>query len=196
VPFVRANERSMPPDTIINDIKQRTAEGYQEVVLTGTKVGAYNSSGMDLKGLLERILDETTIPRIRLSSVQPQEISQRLIKLWKDKRLCPHFHLSLQSGSASVLARMNRRYRPVDYQKVIKLIRSEVPLVAITTDVIVGFPGETDKELRKVWSSASGLVLPASTSSHTRYALARQQQKWGTQSRTKQKRSVPKKCWR
>jgi threonylcarbamoyladenosine tRNA methylthiotransferase MtaB len=149
VPFVRVNETSVPPDSIINKIKLREAEGYQEIVLTGTRVGGYNFSGLDLRGLLQRILVETKIPRIRLSSIQPQEISLELITLWKNNRLCPHFHLSLQSGSAGVLKRMNRRYSPEDYQNVLDLIRQEVPAVAITTDVIVGFPGETDKEFEE-----------------------------------------------
>jgi threonylcarbamoyladenosine tRNA methylthiotransferase MtaB len=149
VPFVRVNETSVPPDSIIDEIKRREAEGYQEIVLTGTRVGGYNFSGLDLRGLLQRILVETKIPRIRLSSIQPQEISPELITLWKKNRLCPHFHLSLQSGSAGVLERMNRRYSPEDYQNVLDLIRQEVLAVAITTDVIVGFPGETDKEFEE-----------------------------------------------
>jgi threonylcarbamoyladenosine tRNA methylthiotransferase MtaB len=99
--------------------------------------------------LLQRILDETKIPRLRLSSVQPQEISTELIKLWRNPRLCPHFHLSLQSGSAAVLKRMNRRYSAEDYLRAVKMIRKEVPAVAITTDVIVGFPGETEAEFEE-----------------------------------------------
>ena len=149
VPFVRSIENSMPPGTIIEEINKRTAEGYQEVVLTGTRVGGYTFKGLGLTGLLSWILDETKIPGVRLSSVQPQEISTELIILWSDPRLCPHFHLSLQSGSAGVLQRMNRRYSPDEYRKAVQLIRKEVPGVAITTDVIVGFPGETDKEFEK-----------------------------------------------
>jgi threonylcarbamoyladenosine tRNA methylthiotransferase MtaB len=149
VPFVRENEISVPPGLIIDEITKRTAEGYQEVVLTGTRVGGYICQGLDLAGLLRRILAETKIPQLRLSSVQPQEISPELIKLWTNSRLCPHFHLSLQSGSAGVLNRMNRRYSPDDYQKTVKLIRKEVPGVAITTDVIVGFPGETNAEFEE-----------------------------------------------
>jgi threonylcarbamoyladenosine tRNA methylthiotransferase MtaB len=149
VPYVRSKETSVSPDTITNEIRQRAAEGYQEIVLTGTRVGGYAFSGIDLKSLLGRILNETTIPRIRLSSLQPQEISPELIKLWRNNRLCPHFHLSLQSGSKSVLERMNRHYSPEDYQRVINLIREEVPSVAITTDVIVGFPGETEQEFEE-----------------------------------------------
>jgi threonylcarbamoyladenosine tRNA methylthiotransferase MtaB len=139
----------VPPDAIINDINRRSAEGYQEIVLTGTRVGGYSFSGLDLKNLLARILEETKIPRIRLSSLQPQEISAELIKLWKNQRLCPHFHLSLQSGSKSILERMKRRYTPEDYLRAVDLIRQEVPSVAITTDVIVGFPGETDWEFQE-----------------------------------------------
>lgn len=146
VPFVRSKESSVPPKAIISEIEQRTSEGYQEVVLTGTRVGGYGYAGIDLKCLLERILRETNIPRIRLSSLQPQEISSELVNLWGNKRLCPHFHLSLQSGVDSVLKRMNRRYTTTDYQRAVHLIRSIVPAVAITTDVIVGFPGETDEE--------------------------------------------------
>jgi threonylcarbamoyladenosine tRNA methylthiotransferase MtaB len=151
VPFVRSKENSVPPDVILEEITKREAEGYQEIVLTGTRVGGYAYAGAyaNLQALLRRILDETTIPRIRLSSLQPQEISIDLIKLWQNTRLCPHFHLSLQSGSAGVLKRMNRRYSPADYQKVVKLIRREVPAVAITTDVIVGFPGETEQEFEE-----------------------------------------------
>jgi threonylcarbamoyladenosine tRNA methylthiotransferase MtaB len=146
VPFVRSSETSVPPGSIIDEIRQRTNEGYQEVVLTGTRVGGYAFEGLDLTGLLQRILDQTKIPGVRLSSLQPQEISPELIKLWRNSRLCPHFHLSLQSGSATVLNRMNRRYTPDEYRKAVQLIRKEVPGVAITTDVIVGFPGETDTE--------------------------------------------------
>jgi MiaB-like tRNA modifying enzyme len=149
VPFVRSAEISVPPESIIDEIRQRTNEGYQEVVLTGTRVGGYAFEGLDLRGLLQRILDETKIPGVRLSSLQPQEISPALINLWQNSRLCPHFHLSLQSGSTGVLKRMNRRYSPEDYQKTVNLIRQEVPAVAITTDVIVGFPGETDKEFEE-----------------------------------------------
>ena len=149
VPYVRSREVSVPPDAIVNEIKLRASEGYQEIVLTGTRVGGYFFSGTDLIKLLRRILDETDIPRIRLSSLQPQEISPGLIKLWKNNRLAPHFHLSLQSGSAGVLGRMKRRYAPDDYADAVDLIRKVVPAVAITTDIIVGFPGETDKEFEE-----------------------------------------------
>jgi threonylcarbamoyladenosine tRNA methylthiotransferase MtaB len=119
------------------------------VVLTGTEIGSYNYNGVNLKGLLEHILAETAVTRVRLSSLQPQEISPEFIKLWHDSRLCRHFHLSLQSGSDEVLSRMKRRYSASDYQQVVSMIRALVSEVAITTDIIVGFPGETDKEFEE-----------------------------------------------
>jgi threonylcarbamoyladenosine tRNA methylthiotransferase MtaB len=149
VPYVRRIEKSIPPDEVIKQVKQRVADGYKEVVLTGTRIGAYDSNGLQLKDLIERILSETEIPRLRLSSLQPQEISLELLKLWQDNRLCPHFHLSLQSGSDSILKRMRRRYTTGEYEKTIALIRATVPKVAVTTDIIVGFPGETDEEFRE-----------------------------------------------
>jgi threonylcarbamoyladenosine tRNA methylthiotransferase MtaB len=146
VPFVRNTEVSIPPDAVISEVKQRAKEGYQEVVLTGTRVGVYSCAGVNLEGLLSRIIEETDISRVRLSSLQPGEISPELINLWGNSRLCPHFHLSLQSGNASVLARMKRRYTLTEFERAVALIRAKVPSVAITTDVIVGFPGETDEE--------------------------------------------------
>ncbi|MDO9333941.1 MAG: tRNA (N(6)-L-threonylcarbamoyladenosine(37)-C(2))-methylthiotransferase MtaB [Dehalococcoidales bacterium] len=149
VPYVRRIEKSIPLDEVIKQVKQRVAESYHEVVLTGTRIGAYDSNGLQLKDLIKLILSETEIRRLRLSSLQPQEISLELLKLWRDSRLCPHFHLSLQSGSDSVLRRMRRRYTTGEYEKTVALIRAMVPKVAVTTDIIVGFPGETDEEFHE-----------------------------------------------
>ncbi len=149
VPYVRRNEQSIPANDIINRVKQRVEEGYQEAVLTGTRIGAYDTDGLKLRDLVASILSETTISRLRLSSLQPREISPELLALWKDRRLCPHFHLSLQSGSAGVLRRMRRRYTRDEYEKTVALIRALVPDVAITTDVIMGFPGETEDEFKE-----------------------------------------------
>ena len=146
VPLVRPREISLPAGEVVAEVKQQVARGYREVVLTGTKIGSYHYQGTDLKGLLEAILAETDITRLRLSSLQPQEVSPGLIGLWQDKRLCPHCHLSLQSGSDAVLGRMGRRYTTDGYRQAVSLIRGLVPDVVITTDVIVGFPGETDEE--------------------------------------------------
>jgi len=149
VPLVRGKEKSLPADEVVAQVRHRLSQGYKEVVLTGVKIGAYNYNGVNLKGLLEHILNDTDVTRLRLSSLQPQEISAELIGLWRDTRLCPHFHLSLQSGSNSVLSRMKRRYSTSNYQQLVALIRSLVPEAAITTDIIVGFPGETDEEFEE-----------------------------------------------
>ncbi len=149
VPLVRGREQSLPVDRVVAEVRHRVAGGNQEVVLTGVKIGSYNDDGVNLKGLLERILAETDVARLRLSSLQPQEISAELIGLWRDRRLCRHFHLSLQSGSGSVLSRMKRRYSISDYRQAVSLIRALLPEAAITTDVIVGFPAETSAEFEE-----------------------------------------------
>ena len=149
VPLVRGREKSLPLDQVVAEVRHRTANGYKEVVLTGVKIGSYSYNGVNLRGLLEHILAETDVARLRLSSLQPQEISPELIALWRDERLCRHFHLSLQSGSDSVLRRMRRRYSISDYLQSVSLIRALVPEAAITTDVIVGFPGEASSEFQE-----------------------------------------------
>ena len=149
VPRVRGREKSLPVDRIVAEVRQRVANGYQEVLLTGVKIGSYSYDGVNLRGLLEHILAETGVARLRLSSLQPQEIPPELIALWRDSRLCRHFHLSLQSGNDSVLKRMKRRYSISDYLQSVSLIRTLLPEAAITTDIIVGFPGETSAEFEQ-----------------------------------------------
>jgi len=152
VPTVRGREHSLPVEQIVAEVRHRVADGGKEVVLTGTEIGSYNYNGVSLKGLLENILAETDVTRLRISSLQPQGISSELIRLWRDSRLCSHFHLSLQSGSDGVLRRMNRRYSVSDYQGAVSLIRALVPEVAIATDFIVGFPGETEEEFEESYN--------------------------------------------
>jgi len=130
-------------------VKAKVSAGYKEVILTGTKIGDYCCGPVDLKGLILRILSETDIGRLHLSSLQPQEISEDLLDLWSGDRLCRHFHVALQSGSDSVLERMGRRYSCRDYQEAIKKIRRHVPDAAVTTDIMVGFPNESDQEFEQ-----------------------------------------------
>jgi threonylcarbamoyladenosine tRNA methylthiotransferase MtaB len=146
VPYVRQGERSRPAAQVISEVQGREKEGLKEVVLTGTRIGIYNHDELNFEGLLERLLSETSIQRFRLSSLQPREIDTGLLDLFKDERLCPHFHLSLQSGSDTVLKRMKRCYGIDEYRAAVARIKLTVPEVAITTDVIVGFPGETEEE--------------------------------------------------
>jgi threonylcarbamoyladenosine tRNA methylthiotransferase MtaB len=149
VPIVRGPEKSVPSGRLITEINRRVVEGYQEAVLTGTEVGHYNDSSTDIVGLLQIILAETSIQRLRLSSLQPQEITPELIALWQNPRLCRHFHLSIQSGSDAVLKRMNRQYNSEQFAEKVTYLRVLLPEVSITTDVIVGFPAETDDEFQE-----------------------------------------------
>jgi threonylcarbamoyladenosine tRNA methylthiotransferase MtaB len=160
VPKVRPREYSLPASQIIDEVKQKVALGYKEVVLTGTKVGSYRDavlsasegSSTDLRDLVQRILSSTGIERLRLSSLQPSEISPDLLALWQDERLCRHFHLALQSGSKTVLQKMRRSYSLDSYQRTVNLIKEKIPEVAITTDIMVGFPGESDAEFEQSYS--------------------------------------------
>jgi threonylcarbamoyladenosine tRNA methylthiotransferase MtaB len=149
VPRVRGREHCLPMADIINEVKARVAAGYKEVVLTGTKIGDYGYNGANLKQLVEQVLAATGVERLHLSSLQPHNISPELLSLWQDHRLCSHFHLALQSGSDAVLGRMRRCYSTEDYRQAVSLIRKAVPDVAITTDIMVGFPGESAEEFEE-----------------------------------------------
>ena len=159
VPKVRGRERSIPPQVLVSQVKRRVEEGYKEVVLTGTQLGSYGFelTEADLKGLLELLLVETKVERPRVSSLQPQEITQDLLRLWDDPRLCPHFHMPLQSGSDQVLKWMRRRYDSAQYAEAVERVRNRVPGVAITADVIVGFPGEEEHRFQESLQFAEGM---------------------------------------
>ncbi len=152
VPYVRGREKSVSPEQVVKEINDKVSHGFREVVLTGTEIGSYNYGGLSLEGLIAIILKESAIERLRLSSLQPQEVTAGLISLWKNERLCPHFHLSLQSGSDTVLKRMRRLYNTADYANAVSLIRSIAGDAAITTDIIAGFPGESDDEFAESYN--------------------------------------------
>ena len=151
VPKVRGRERSIPPEAVVGQINTRVEQGCQEVVLTGTQLGTYgfDITGASLPELLSCILKETSVPRIRVSSLQAQEISSELLDLWENPRLCPHFHIPLQSGCDRILASMHRRYNTSQFAETVELVRGRYPDAGITTDLIVGFPGEGDGEYQE-----------------------------------------------
>jgi threonylcarbamoyladenosine tRNA methylthiotransferase MtaB len=154
VPRTRGRERSVPIEALVAEVLARQAEGVQEVVLTGTQLGNYGrdlDQGGGPKPLLAALLACTAVPRIRLSSLQAQDISEGLLRLWDDPRLCRHFHLPLQSGSDRVLAAMRRRYSAGQFLEAASLVRERVPDVAITTDVMIGFPGETEADFQQTY---------------------------------------------
>ncbi len=150
VPRVRGREKSVEVKTLINQIKKFEELGFQEIVMTGTQLGSYgfDLQDMNLTKMLKEVLKNTTIPRIRVSSLQPQEISNELLEVWDNKRLCNHFHIPMQSGSNQVLKQMRRRYTSEQFTSAVDLINNNFRNASITTDVIVGFPNETESDFQ------------------------------------------------
>lgn len=153
VPTVRGRERSIPEGLLVEQVNELVRGGCREVVLTGAQLGAYgfDLDGTNLARMLRRILLETDVPRLRVSSLQPLELTRELLALWSAPgggRLCPHFHIPLQSGSDRVLMKMRRRYTSSQFMESVRKVRAAVPSASITTDVIAGFPGETDDDFQ------------------------------------------------
>ena len=143
----RGEGRSRPIPEVIRDIQSALDGGTKEIVLTGVHLGSWGYDfDKHLKDLIRTILDETDVPRLRLSSLEPWDLDEDFFSLWKDKRLMPHLHLPLQSGCESTLKRMVRKTTPASFHKLVSSARDVIPSVAITTDIISGFPGETDDE--------------------------------------------------
>ena len=147
VTLARGEERSRPVNEVIDEINRLHAEGIQEVVLTGVHLGGYGSdNGSNLYQLISRVLAETDIPRLRVGSLEPWDLPEGFWELFRNPRFMPHLHLPLQSGSDSVLRRMARRCKTDEYRQLIEQARAEVKDFNVTTDIIVGFPGETEEE--------------------------------------------------
>jgi len=145
---VRGPEISRPQEEVIAEVKARVAEGYKEVVLTGSRIGRYGL-GEGLRGLITHILGESDVQRLRLSSLEPSDLTPDLLRLWEDSRLCPHVHLPLQSGSDSVLERMGRAYSTAEYERAVSLARNAIPNLALTTDIMVAFPSECEERFNE-----------------------------------------------
>ena len=147
--LVRGKSRSVTKERVLKDVQAAINAGGKEIVLTGVNLGAWGldfDPSIELADLIEFLLKETDIPRIRLSSLESWNLSDRFLHLWENPRMCPHFHLPLQSGSDSVLKRMARRTTLAEFRTLVETAISIAPDFAITTDVIAGFPGETDAE--------------------------------------------------
>lgn len=154
VRVARGKQRSRPQREVLAEVEARVAAGYQEVVLTGVHIGAYGrDSGRQedesLWGLVEAILVHTDVRRLRLSSIEPWDLDLDCLRLWEDSRLCRHLHLPLQSGCDVTLQRMGRDYTASQFAALVAAAREAIPHVAITTDVIVGFPGESEAEFNE-----------------------------------------------
>jgi threonylcarbamoyladenosine tRNA methylthiotransferase MtaB len=158
VAIARGPARSRPAEEVLEEVRAAERAGYREIILTGVNLGAYRGpNGERLDWLARRILEETRIERIRFSSIEPQDFPLGLLDLWPEPRLCRHFHLPLQSGCDRVLERMGRHYRWADYRRLVATIVERVPDVALTTDLIAGFPGETEEEFRESLAAVSSL---------------------------------------
>jgi threonylcarbamoyladenosine tRNA methylthiotransferase MtaB len=151
VPSVRGQPRSRPQDEIVQEVQSLADKGYQEIVIAGIRLGIYGMDQTDSKpdtliSLIQDLAKIESVARIRLSSIEPMDIklSEFIELLEYEPKLCHHLHVPLQSGDDTILSRMNRTYTIQDYQNLIYSLRSRIPDIAITTDIIVGFPGETD----------------------------------------------------
>lgn len=164
IPYARGRVRSRDIDSIVDEVKKLANNGYKEVVLTGIHVASY---GKDLKDkdiklldVIKQINEIDKIERIRLSSVEPILFTDEFVnEVLKMDKVCPHYHLSLQSGCDETLKRMNRRYTTSEYKTIVDRLRSKMPNVAITTDVIVGFPGETNDEFKETYEFLKEIEL-------------------------------------
>lgn len=161
IPYARGGISSKDRNQVLEEVHELVNHGFKEIILSGIHIASYGmdktskeaslllgkDKGYDLLDLLEELETVDGLSRIRIGSIEPMFFQgERLERISRLKKLCPHFHLSLQSGSDSVLKRMNRRYTASDYEEVVDALRREIPNVSITTDVIVGFPGETREE--------------------------------------------------
>ena len=158
VTMARGDERSRPITEVVTEINAPHAEGYQEAVLTGVHLGGYGSDlGAGLRELVAALLADTTIPRLRLSSLEPFDLAPDFFDLWAQpggRRLMPHLHLPAQSGSDAVLRRMARRNRVADFEALVDAARACIPGLTITTDLIAGFPGESEADFEQTLAFA------------------------------------------
>ena len=148
--IARGAGRSRPLDDVIDDVNSALAGGSKEIVLTGVHLGSWGQElGFHLRQLVESLLQKTDVQRLRLSSLEPWDLDESFFSLWTDPRLMPHLHLPLQSGSDSTLKRMARKTTTRSFRELVHAARAIQPDVAVTTDLIAGFPGETDEEFNQ-----------------------------------------------
>ena len=165
IPFARGKLKSRKQKDAVEEIRRLVTKGYREIVLTGIHLGNYGRDlhdGTSLATLVEELLRIPNLLRIRMGSIESVELSDDLINLIKDEpRVCRHLHLPIQSGSDAVLRRMNRHYRLPEYKKLISELREKIPGLALTTDLIVGFPGETEENFMETLETLRELRFSA-----------------------------------
>lgn len=180
IPYARGKSRSLGITSLVDAVKKLCDQGIHEVVLTGVHIGDYfdeESSGR-LEDLLEALLLKTTMPRFRLGSLEPIELSERLLAIYQNERLCPHFHMSIQSAQSEILKEMKRQYSAEQVEQALRQIQTAVPGAFVGMDVIVGFPGETEEKFYETFHRLEQLpwtrihVFPYSERQGTRAALS------------------------
>lgn len=160
VPYVRGGSRSRSIASVVEHVQRKSRAGFKEVVLTGIHLGDYHPHGdeqRDLGDLIAALLRETEMPRIRVSSLEPEDFRLEWLELWQNPRMCRHLHLPMQSGSDVILRRMARRYNSARYRTIVTTARQVVPGIAISTDIITGFPGESDDDFEQTYRQAAEL---------------------------------------
>ncbi len=160
VPYVRGGSRSRSIESVVEHVQRKVRAGFQEIVLTGIHLGDYhpdNDKKHDLGDLIAALLHETDIRRIRVSSLEPEDFRLEWLELWENPRMCRHLHLPMQSGSDHILRRMARRYNSERYRKIVTTAKQLVPGIAISTDIITGFPGESDSDFEQTYQLATEL---------------------------------------
>ncbi len=153
IPMARGRSRSLPAEQVIREVNEALRAGVKEIVLTAIHAADYASHGLDFTGLVERILKETKVKRLRLTSLDPAEITDRLLDLMmEDPRLCPHFHVSVQSASSGVLSAMRRGYSAEKLEERLETISRRLPHAYVGMDLIAGFPGESDEDFEEAFA--------------------------------------------
>jgi threonylcarbamoyladenosine tRNA methylthiotransferase MtaB len=149
IPRTRGSQRSRPFDEIVQEVTDLSGGGFGEVVITGVQISSYRWGAKRLFDLVKHLLVSDVPSRLRLTSIAPWQFDRRLLDLFDYSRLCRHLHFSLQSGCTEILKRMRRPYSAPEFEALVREVKNEIPGIAITTDVIVGFPGETDEEFEE-----------------------------------------------
>ena len=158
IPFARGHERSRTLDDILNEVRHLTAGGYKEIVLTGVNIGQYAQHDLDFCGLLRRLDQITDLTRIRISSIEPTTLTEELLDLLaSSKKFCPYLHIPLQSGDDQILQAMHRRHTVKEYRTLIDRAFAKIPDLGLGTDLMVGFPGESDVAFRNTVAIATDL---------------------------------------
>ena len=149
IPFARGKSKSLPIGFLKESIQKLEDQDIKEVVLTGVHIGDYQDEEKGLEDLIEHLLKTTCIPRIRLTSLEPIEISDRLLSCYQDERMCPHFHISLQNTNSKVLASMKRKYSQKEVERAFEKIEKHLPQAFVGMDIIAGFPTESEKDFKE-----------------------------------------------